>query len=352
MDATKQYGLTSEWMTTGDVKGRSPLQIASIYGYKNVVEFLVKEVIKPTEEKYLKLRYVNFQDYKGRTSLFYAVSEGHFEIMQLLVGCGADINIVTNRNHIAPGSTALMACAEKNELSCFDFLLSNGANILATREDGSDAMYIAARHGHQNIIQRIMEIEENDFLDSEFKKLIVNRPTFRGRTAFLTAAFHGHDLVCRTLLKKVVDLNHQDDDGITALMYAAREGKLGLVQWLVSKKVNLGIKSRNGETAIEYAVNNKQKEVAKFLRTCLIKPDDDKIKGRRASVAVFSLEYKTSTKHGGETKSRRSSATGLPKEVKNLPINEEGGKGRRGTVAVLPKRSARRASIYPGMKLA
>ena len=45
MDATKQFGYTSEWMASKDKKGRSPLIISSMHGYTNVVEMILKEMI-------------------------------------------------------------------------------------------------------------------------------------------------------------------------------------------------------------------------------------------------------------------------------------------------------------------
>ena len=35
---------TTKWMTTGDKKGRSPLIIASMFGYVKVVELIIKEI--------------------------------------------------------------------------------------------------------------------------------------------------------------------------------------------------------------------------------------------------------------------------------------------------------------------
>ena len=37
--ATEQYKMTKEWMTQCDKKGRTPLHLASIWGYMNVATF-------------------------------------------------------------------------------------------------------------------------------------------------------------------------------------------------------------------------------------------------------------------------------------------------------------------------
>ena len=48
IDSTKRFDYTRQWMTTGDIKGRSPLLIASMNGCSTVVELLFKEIIEPT----------------------------------------------------------------------------------------------------------------------------------------------------------------------------------------------------------------------------------------------------------------------------------------------------------------
>ena len=260
IDATKQFGYTNQWMTSLDKKGRSPLIIASMHGYTNVVELIIKEIIESTDDEKLRTSYINCKDYKGRSSLFYSVGEGHFNVIKLLVETGANIETITNEKHALPGSTLLMGCAEKNHVECFDYLIMKGADIFAKREDGSDATYIAARYGHTEIINRIVDMSD--------APILINRPTFRQRTALVTSAFHGHIDVCKALISHVENINHRDIDGITALMYASAEGNVLLVQWLIFKGADISIKSKGKENALEFALKNKQKDVAKVLRTC------------------------------------------------------------------------------------
>ena len=259
IDATKQFGFTNQWMTSLDRKGRSPLVIASMHGYTNVVDMIIKEIIKSTDDENLRNRYINCQDYKGRSSLFYSVGKGHMNVIKLLVENGADIEAITNEKHPYPGSTLLMGCAETNEFECFDYLISRGANIFKRREDGSDTTYIAARYGHSEIVDRIMEMSDS--------KILINRPTFRKRTAFVTAAFHGHIDICKAILKLVENINHQDKDGFTALMYASAEGHRFLTEWLVIHGADISIQSKEKENAFQLALKNQQRDVVKFLRS-------------------------------------------------------------------------------------
>ena len=243
--AVEEFEMKDHWVTQGDKKGRTVLHHAAIYGYMNVIEFIVKDVIDTFEDQDVRSGFLNVPDYKGRTPLFNAAVEGRVDIVRFLIQKGAIIESITNIKHIEPGSTVLMACAEKNSVECFDMLMQKGADILATRDDGADATYIAARYGHLDIIKRISEDKNMN--------LIVNRPTFCGRTALITAASHGHLKVCKLLFHKGADLNHQDKSKSTALMYAASEGYFDVVKWLVKNGANVHSKNIFQETALTCA---------------------------------------------------------------------------------------------------
>ena len=258
INAVEEFEMKDHWMTQGDRKGRTTLHHAAIYGYKSVLEFIVNQVIESFEDEDMREQFLNVPDLKGRTPLFYAAVERRVSVVRFIIEKGANLESVTNDKHIEPGSTILMACAEKNSVECFDILMDKGADILATREDGADATYIAARYGHLDIIQLILENKKY--------KSIINRPTFRGRTALVTAACHGHLQVCKTLFAKGADLNYQDENKFTALIYAANEGHFDMVKWLLENGANVHLKDTFGETALTAAETNGHIEIIRFLR--------------------------------------------------------------------------------------
>ena len=276
IDATKQWELTDQWMTKGDRKGRTPLHLAAIYGYINVVEFIVKEIINCTDNEDTRKKYLNIRDNKGRTCVFHAAAEGRQTVLEFLIDSKADMDIGTNEKHNEPGSTALMACAEKNERESFYLLFMKGADLLKTRDDGADAIYIAARYGHNKLIaglfERMAEIDEINETDEI--NVIVNRPTFSERTPLLTAAFHGHISMCKELYARGANLDHRDANGFTALMYASAEGHQDLVKWLIMSGANLRLKNKHHENAIKCAMWNKEFEIAKLIKTFISDKDE------------------------------------------------------------------------------
>ena len=276
--AVEEFEMENHWMTQGDRKGRTTLHHAAIYGYMNVVTFIVKEVIDVLEKEEQKQELLNVPDYKGRSPLFHAAVEKRLEVVQFLVEEGASMETVTNEKHIEPGSTVLMACAEKKSKRCFQYLLENGADISKTRDDGADALYIASRYGHTEIIELIIE----NCKEEKFREM-VNRPTFRGRTALLTAAHHGHIQVCKQLFKNGANLNHQDDHKFTALIYASNKGHLDVVKWLVENGADVHLKDNFGETALNCALTQGDTEIIRLLRRLSVnteEQEEEKPKGK------------------------------------------------------------------------
>ena len=160
---------------------------------------------------------------------------------------GIDMEKSTNSRHPAPGSTAIMACAEKGHTECFNALLDLGADLLAKRKDGADAFYLAAMNGHIDIVDSIVNTEHMRIVCHD----IVDKATYRDRTPLCTAAFHGHLNVVKMLFAHGANLNHQDVDHFSPLILASYEGHLKVVKWLLRNGSDPTYKDKFGDTALE-----------------------------------------------------------------------------------------------------
>ena len=244
------------WVLVSDKKGRNLLHIASKHGFIDIVDYIRKAIYEATTDKKLRKEYLDIADFKGRTALFYASAEGH-AIVSYLIDREANINKNTISTHIAPGSTPLMAAAERNNLKCFESLLDGKASIQCQRRDGADALYLASRHGNYEVI-KILAI--NDHMEK-----IINRETFHGRTAILTAALNGHLEACKLLHSSGANLNYQDNDKFTALILASNEGHYNVSEWLVINGADISRKDRHGGTALDAALAHGFSEIVNLL---------------------------------------------------------------------------------------
>ncbi|NXN26447.1 KANK3 protein, partial [Nycticryphes semicollaris] len=83
----------------------------------------------------------------GQTALMLAVSHGRQEMVEALLGCGADVNLQDEE-----GSTALMCACEHGRLETVKLLLAQPTcNISIVDSDGNNAVAIALEAGHSNI---------------------------------------------------------------------------------------------------------------------------------------------------------------------------------------------------------
>ena len=83
----------------------------------------------------------------GQTALMLAASHGRLDMVQLLVGAGADINIRDE-----DGSTALMCAAEHGHANIVKYLLQNpDTDVLAKDNDGLTALAVAMEAGHRDL---------------------------------------------------------------------------------------------------------------------------------------------------------------------------------------------------------
>ncbi|XP_070508383.1 KN motif and ankyrin repeat domain-containing protein 2 isoform X2 [Chironomus tepperi] len=99
-------------------------------------------------QRLFKLSDVNLRATKNsQTALMLAVSHGNFEIVQMMVEAGADINIQDD-----DGSTALMCAAEQGHLDIIKFLLAqNDCDSTKQDVDGNTALKISLEAGYHDI---------------------------------------------------------------------------------------------------------------------------------------------------------------------------------------------------------
>ena len=200
----------------------------------------------------------------GDTPLMVAILRENLEMVQLLVGNGANVTAqgLTLRGAdffvavvesypsllikkkcqknlpIPAGFTGLMAAVHGNRQDVARVLLARETNLDAQDENGGTALMVAATKNRVTLTKVLIKEGANTNLqNSEFY------------TALMLSTMHGSTAVAELLVRSGADLDLQDNDGYTALMCAALFNKQDIVRLLVEAGADLGVTTVLGSTA-------------------------------------------------------------------------------------------------------
>ncbi len=148
---------------------------------------------------------VNCTNRDGVTPLFAASSNGHYNIVRLLLESWAQVDAADTK-----GRTALIAASFNGHFNCVQLLLDKGADPLATDEQGVTALHAAVLRGSTDIVNALLD-EEPELRDF---------PTKEGRTPLHYAAAKDQYDCVDCLVLKNANLNARDVYGKTALHIA------------------------------------------------------------------------------------------------------------------------------------
>ncbi|KAK8751732.1 hypothetical protein OTU49_010004 [Cherax quadricarinatus] len=154
MDVFEEYskGLLQRVVNLSDVNGNTAMHYAVSHGNFDVVSVLLDS----------KVCNINHQNKAGYTatmlvSLAQIRSEAHASVVQRLFQLG-DVNIKASQH----GQTALMLAVSHGRLDMVRMLVGAGAEINIQDEDGSTALMCAAEHGHLAIVKFLLAQPDTD----------------------------------------------------------------------------------------------------------------------------------------------------------------------------------------------
>jgi ankyrin repeat protein/tRNA A-37 threonylcarbamoyl transferase component Bud32 len=230
-----------------DKYGETPLHEASLKGFAEIVEMLVRKGAN-----------VNAIEKDGWTSLHLAAQEGKTVTAGLLIKSGADVNIKNN-----DGFTPLHLAIYFGQKNTAEVLIANGADIESRDCLGWTPLHVAAHKGQTNLCELLItkgsDIESRD--NREWTPLHV-------------ASHRGQVILTEHLIKLGANINSKNNMGLTPLHLAVQEGRTATAEILLKggadanagKTFILGIGIGTGSTPLKIAIDKGKTDTAALLR--------------------------------------------------------------------------------------
>jgi len=141
--------------------------------------------------------------------------------------------------------TLLILASANGNLEVVNYLLNQGANVLAKTDQGVSSFSLAAEKGHLEIVKALYR-KNSSILEQKDKK---------GRTALIWAAMKGHLDVVKFLVSKNADTNLQSNEGETPLLVASTNNHDDVVNFLTGRE-NTVTGTLGGTTTGRFPANN------------------------------------------------------------------------------------------------
>jgi ankyrin repeat protein len=161
--------------------------------------------------------------------LYAFARSGHVEVVQALIGKGADMNVKVDGQG---GWTALHYAAYNGFDTIVRLLLDNRFDVMSRTKNGETALHLAAQEGAREICKAL--IENGAEVDTKAKDC--------SQTPLHLAVQGGHKEVISLLLENGASINEKNDVGNTSFFEAVQRGHEDIALFLLEKGANFKIK--------------------------------------------------------------------------------------------------------------
>lgn len=186
---------------------------------------------------------------RGTSALVAASTNGHVEIVRLLLQNGASVDLQCN-----DGWTPLMGASEEGHIEVAKLLLQEGgAKVNFTDSEGWSALMSASGRGHTDVVKLLLQYGAQ-----------VNHQRSDGWCALIHASSCGHTETTQLLLQNGAAVDLQRNDGWSALMSASQSGHTEVAKLLLRNGAQINLKDTLGRSPMTLARNT---EMVQLLQT-------------------------------------------------------------------------------------
>ena len=193
---------------------------------------------------------VSVRDAKNLTSLHVAASRGQHEVIQLLLGYGADIEGPTAEDDWTP----IVFASYRGHLDAVRVLVENGAGVNAA---AGNPIHFAGQRKHKDICKLLVEHGAIDELvdgdDADVLKL------------FRAAYSYDSEAVSEVLSRRPELVDCKDQNGRTPIHEACTHGDTKTVRVLLRFGASVDVLDIQGQTPADRASAHRQHAVTKLL---------------------------------------------------------------------------------------
>merc|ERR1712113_541099 len=215
--------------------GLTPLMLASIEGYLNIVKYLVEK--GANVDAFTKNKH---------TAMMLASVEGHLDIVKYLVEKGANVDAFDDKNY-----TAMMHANANNRLEILKYLMEIRGGV-----DNQQLLLNACKKGHLEVVKYLVE-----------KGADVDIRVHLNYTPLIYACLKGYLEVVKYLVEKGADVHARDSLHDSTLMVACKVGHLELTKYLVEKGVDIHARNIRNITAFDFASMYGHADISTYLRS-------------------------------------------------------------------------------------
>jgi len=213
-------------------------------------------------------------DAKGRSAMYFAAQQGHYEAIRALAAAGARCDLADST-----GRTPLHEASLNCHSNCVQALLglSPPADVNTTSSDHGDTgitpLYIACQQGHCAVVLQLLGARAN-----------VDQAAPKAYTPLCIASQFGKADVVNELVGAKADVNKAMWDGETALFNASDSGQEECVRALLRARADPTLANANsaGLTPLDIARSQGHASVVRMLQAALASRPQAVSAGKRA----------------------------------------------------------------------